>query len=532
MIAVYARVSTGMQVDEGTSLDGQVELGRQKVSRLGRDPATVRVYREEGFSGEDIERPALNRLRQDVQTGLISLVVCTHPDRLSRDLTDKLIICRELQKQGVELVFVDTECINSPEGELFFNLQSVIAQYELALIKKRTTRGRVRAVATQHKVMPMRSPPYGYDWEAGKLKVNEREAVFVRLAYEWYIYDGLTMREIGEKLRHLGAVPKRGESSHWAVSSVRRLLSSPVYIGKYYYNRRRRQVVRGEKTRTGNKKVTYVWRAPADWVEVPVPAIVAPDLFTRVQGQKERNRKTATGRGAYSYLLKSRLKCGHCGKGWRCTTYSGAIDRDTGRKRRYPCYRCGGKYPANRAVGAGRCPARSLRADLLDAYVWHVVTGFFLGPENLRRYFARQHLPATEAWRHGQAALTGQLGEKEKETERVKFLFQKGLISAVALEAEFKRLQQEMQELRAEIGRFAGRLAVFGDGATGEAAREQVLRLAAAYREGDITIGFGQKRQIVELLIDEIRLECRGEVVSLGFRGAIGQALCSQHQEV
>lgn len=61
---------------------------------------------------------------------------CYAPDRLTRDLTDKLIICRELEKNDVELIFVDTEYLTTPEGQLFFNMMSSIAQYELQLIKK------------------------------------------------------------------------------------------------------------------------------------------------------------------------------------------------------------------------------------------------------------------------------------------------------------------------------------------------------------------------------------------------------------
>ncbi|GFZ83030.1 hypothetical protein GCM10008018_31220 [Paenibacillus marchantiophytorum] len=52
------------------------------------------------------------------------------------------------------MLFVDTEYSSTPEGQLFFNLMSVIAQYELALIKKRTVRGRLKAVERDKKIMP------------------------------------------------------------------------------------------------------------------------------------------------------------------------------------------------------------------------------------------------------------------------------------------------------------------------------------------------------------------------------------------
>lgn len=118
-IAIYPRVSTGSQAVDGTSLDAQTELCLKRISDLGHSINDVIVYREEGASGEDIERPQLNRLRQDIAAGLITHVFVTHPDRLSRDLTDKLFICREFESKGVALIFVDTEYSSTPEGQLF-----------------------------------------------------------------------------------------------------------------------------------------------------------------------------------------------------------------------------------------------------------------------------------------------------------------------------------------------------------------------------------------------------------------------------
>ena len=144
--AVYPRVSTKIQVANGTSLDYQEEVCVAKAKELGAQDHFIKVYREEGFSGEDIDRPAMNKLRDDVKEGLIGRIVILHPDRLSREMVDRLIVCSEFEKYGVDLVFVDTEYKDTEEGKLFFNIQSSIAQYELALIKKRTSRGVISAV--------------------------------------------------------------------------------------------------------------------------------------------------------------------------------------------------------------------------------------------------------------------------------------------------------------------------------------------------------------------------------------------------
>lgn len=130
----------------------------------------------------------------------------------------------------------------------------MIAQYELSLIKKRTVRGRLKAAEKDNKAMPMRIPPYGYNWIDGKLEINEHEAVFVKLIYQWYAYDRLTLKEIGTQLVELGARPKRTESKTWSASSIQNILKSDVYIGKFYYNRRSTQKVKGERTPKGAPK--------------------------------------------------------------------------------------------------------------------------------------------------------------------------------------------------------------------------------------------------------------------------------------
>jgi site-specific DNA recombinase len=237
-------VSTGLQVTDGTSLDGQTKLCLEKAKSLGYIDSQIKIYCEEGYSGEDIDiRPAMTKLREDVALGIIKHVIVQLPDHLSRDMTDKLIICRELEKNGSELIFTDTEFTKTPEGILFFNIISAIAAYELALIKKRTVRGRLRAVEKYKKIMPMRTAPYGYDLVDGKLSIKTDEAEFVRKIYHWFVHDHLTLREIGEKLYELGAIPKRKESRNWSASSIRRILSSEIYIGKYYYIRRKSQKV-------------------------------------------------------------------------------------------------------------------------------------------------------------------------------------------------------------------------------------------------------------------------------------------------
>lgn len=135
--AIYPRVSTGLQVTDGTSLDGQTQICIEKARTLGYREDQIKVYREEGFSGEDIDiRPAMSKMRDDLASGVIRHVIVQHPDRLSRDMTDKLIICRELEKNDVELVFTDTEFSKTPEGVLFLTSSARLQRMNLLSSKR------------------------------------------------------------------------------------------------------------------------------------------------------------------------------------------------------------------------------------------------------------------------------------------------------------------------------------------------------------------------------------------------------------
>ncbi len=541
--AIYPRVSTGMQAAEGTSLDGQMELCIRKARELGIPETLLRTYKEEGFTGEDIDRPAMNELRQDVAAGKVIRLIVTHPDRLTRDLTDKLILCRELERCQVELVFVDTEYRNTPEGQLFFNLMSSIAQYELSLIKKRTVRGRLKAVEKEKKIMPMRAAPYGYDLQHNALFINEQEAEFVRKIYQWYIYDNYTLREIGERLYSLGAVPKRGESRNWSASSIRRVLTSEVYIGKYYYNRRQTRKLRGEKTKNGAPKKTYDYRDQKDWIEVQVPHIIDPSLFEMAQIQKEKNMKKS-GNVKYEYLLKSLIRCGHCGRIWQATTYAGRLNKQTGEKLRYTCYRCPNVVPKKYGEGVEKCPTQTLRAEILDDYVWKLILDTLSNPDD---YIQRLRSKTNDIHFELQSAvelIKRQIEQQNKEKEKIKTMFKREVIDEQEMISDMQKLNTVMKSMQQELARYEIKLS---EEKGLSAAR--ILELSQAIKSfvetGGNQLTLEDKRHIVESLVDEITIRFDGTEVRVTAIGALDELKrqrffrhandidpCSQPQEI
>lgn len=518
--AVYARVSTGMQAMEGTSLDGQVELCIKKAKELHVIENELKIYKEEGFSGEDIERPAMNQLRQDVASGLINCIIITHPDRLSRDLTDKLFVCREFESRNVNLVFVDTEYKNTPEGQLFFNLISVIAQYELSLIKKRTVRGRLIAVEKDNKVMPMRVPPYGYNWVEGHLEINDQEAVFVKLIYQWYVHDHLTLREIGTKLVELGAEPKRAESKNWSASSIQNILKSEVYIGKLYYNRRKTQKVKGERTKKGAPKKTYTYRDEKDWLLVTVPSIIDDSLFSQAQEQRSKNKKMS-GNVKHKYLFKSLMRCGHCGRKWEATTYSGRPNNSTGIREKYKSYRCPNVNPKKYGPDVTSCPSRSIRAELLDGYVWNLIIEAISDPDDYKKRIEMKSTSVISELELAAESIKKQLTLKEKEKEKLKIMFMKELINEQEMDTDFRNVKGEIDELQSQYNGYMRQIDSLNEKIIlDEKNNILFLEIDNFIRNKGENLEFHEKRYVVETLISELLLRCedsRIQVTAIGY---------------
>jgi site-specific DNA recombinase len=528
--AVYLRVSTGLQAIDGYSLDTQLDLCIKKAKELIIDEKNIEVFREEGVSGEDIDRPELNRLRNEVKDGQIRRVICVHPDRLSRDLTDKLIICRELQKYNVELIFVDTEYKNTPEGQLFFNIQSVIAQYELALIRKRTTRGRLEAVKKEKKVMPMRSAPFGYDLVESKLLINEKESEFVKKVYEWYVYEKLTLREIGERLYSLGIQPKRGESKNWSASSIRRILTSEIYIGKYSYNQRQSKKIKGEKTASGKPRKSFVWRDEKDWITIEVPALIDEEIFNLAQEQRIKNTKKS-GNQKFDYLFKSLIRCGNCGRIYQATTYSGRENKETGERARYPVYRCPNLFPKKYGPEVERCQSRSIRAELLEDYIWRIILLIIYSPEEIIEEYKSSFTESIDDVERTLSLVLESLKTRNSERERVKQMFVKGFIDEDEMTAEFEKINKEIKKLNEDKEKYQQFIEEYKKNLGNEKEFNDLLfSISKVLDNKSSYLTFKEKLFIVENLIDEIVLtfEPDLETVKVNIFGAAQNILLNK----
>jgi site-specific DNA recombinase len=379
---LYARVSTEEQAEK-FGLSTQLYELREYAKRKGYLTRPDWEFIDDGYSGADLGRPALTRLRDLARLGQVGVVLVYDPDRLARKLAHQIILAEELEQLRVRLEFITTPTEDTPEGRMFFNLKGIFAEYEKEKIRERTLRGR-RQKARQGFIVGGRTP-YGYRYlgkaegEGGRYVVKEEEARVVRLIYEWLVNDGLSIRGIVSRLNELGFRPQRG--MRWGKSSVHRILDNPAYTGKTYYNRRERtypQKPRTQDPHRRNKKTALRARPATEWIAISVPAIVDAALFNLAARQLQRNAEILSGRNTHNfYLLRGLLRCKVCGRKFMGLPSHG---------KRY--YRCQGR---DRLFEPDRCRVGLLHADSIERFIWETVVRVLENPALLRDKLARHH---------------------------------------------------------------------------------------------------------------------------------------------
>ncbi len=125
------------------------------------------AFVEDGYSGAELDRPALNRLRHAAREGKVDSVLVYDPDRLSRKLYHQMILAEEFEKQGIKLEFITQDMGTSPEDRMFFNMRGLIAEYEREKISERTMRGS-REKARQGKVVSSGAVSFGFIYNKEK----------------------------------------------------------------------------------------------------------------------------------------------------------------------------------------------------------------------------------------------------------------------------------------------------------------------------------------------------------------------------
>lgn len=285
-VFIYIRVSTREQAEEGYSIGEQEE--RLKKYCEAMEWQLVKVYIDPGYTGSNMERPALKEMIKQIEKGNADIVLVDKLDRLSRSQFDTLYLIRK--------VFTENNCAfvsraeafdtSSSFGRAMVGILSVFAELERERIKERMADGK-EGRAKEGKYKGGGNVPIGFDYEpeTGKLIENEYESMQVKEAFELFnkrtpIYTIMTI------LNDKGYRTKYGE---WKEASIRNMLTNRVYLGEIKHK--------------------------SNWYDGLHDAIITQEVFDRAKKiLKERsitNEKYKIGK-KYRSPLAGMIWCAHC----------------------------------------------------------------------------------------------------------------------------------------------------------------------------------------------------------------------------
>ncbi len=326
MDAIYARQSVDKR--DSLSIQGQIDLCRKET---GDAP---QVYTDKGYSGKNTNRPAFQRLMDDVEKGAIGKVVVYRLDRFSRSLADFSRLWEVLQRHGVEFVSVNEKFDTStPMGRAMLNIIMVFAQLE-----RETTAERVRDNYYQRAKLgswPGGPAPYGFSLgrlpnaggnPAPTLIPNEHCQV-VEEIFHRYAQPGESLGSVARWLNAQGIPGPRRPT--WDNVSLSRLLHSPLYVMAdedvyLYYKGKGLQftntlvdfdglhagMITGRRDRSRGK---YQDLNAQHFSLANHVGVIPSQLWLQCQYKLDGNRQLGNGGKGKHTWLSGLLKCGACG---------------------------------------------------------------------------------------------------------------------------------------------------------------------------------------------------------------------------
>src|SRR5919108_3665837 len=131
--AISVRVSTDRQALAQT-IDQQIERLRRHLKSEGQELHAEHLFRDNGYSGATLNRPGLDRLRDQLREGGIERVLIASPDRLARNYVHQMVLLEEFARYGCQADFLDQPMSQDPQNHLLLQIRGAVAEYERTLI--------------------------------------------------------------------------------------------------------------------------------------------------------------------------------------------------------------------------------------------------------------------------------------------------------------------------------------------------------------------------------------------------------------
>ncbi len=228
--ALYARVSTDEQAQEGYSLDAQLDVMRAYCDIHELEIAGE--YVDDGYSGTNIRRNAYNFMFSPDERKKWDVLIVMKMDRIHRNSRNFMDMMQDLNRHKQQFISTyDRIDTSTAVGRFAMDMIQRIAQLESEQIGERTYMG-MREKAESFAGILGFNAPFGYSFEDGKLVIVEDEAAIVREIYNRY-QNGSTMDEIAFYLNTNHLLTKN--NNPWNKYNLRTVLHNPTYAGYLHW---------------------------------------------------------------------------------------------------------------------------------------------------------------------------------------------------------------------------------------------------------------------------------------------------------
>ena len=465
-VAIYARVSTTNQAQEGYSIDGQLSALSSYCDAKGWHVADT--YTDAGHTGSNMDRPALQRLLLDIRRKKVDAVLIYKLDRLSRNVRDTLYLAKDIfEANGISFISLSENIDTSTAmGALFLTLLSAIAEFEREQITERMQMGKVGR-AKSGKAMSWVVPPFGYDYIDDGYVVNEFESQLVREMFDYYIKTS-SVTALVVKLNDEGHI---GKDIDWTYRTVKQTLTNPVHIGK---NQFKGNVYDGDHE-----------------------AIVSDEIFNLAQSMMDKNRREAYNPRPFEskYLLSGIIRCGECQSPMMAIL--GSVRLDGTRKRYYRCKSFKKYNGAGKDYHHIKCTSKSVDMHILEDKVLHQIEKIRL---NLSSGLKVKSHKVDKT-----AIYQAELYRLETQLEKLLELYIENVFSRDVMEKRRLDINKKIDALTEKMDSL--------EKTDRDVAKDKALNAIESMDKSVFNLEYGKQKQLVNQLVEEVSV--KNEILSI-----------------
>jgi site-specific DNA recombinase len=470
---LYARVSTDEQARTGYSLAQQIEALREYAAREGYE--VLEEVQDAGQSGASLERPGMDRVRDLVASGGVSVVLAQDRDRFAREPAYLFYLREEFAEHNTAIRAMNDRGDGSPEGELTTGILDQIARYERLKIAERSRRGKLRK-AREGKVIATKRPHYGFRYNASRdgYEVDEETMAVVKRIFRMVGTEGAAIRAVKRAFECEGLPTPEGKKI-WGQFFIRQAIRDDAYrphsreeieelvakgqmsaevaskldpekrYGIWWFNRRKtrtyQEAVNGPDGKRYKKRTKIARRPEEEWIAVPVPDSGIPREWVDLAREAIKDNVKFSRNNNRPWELSGGLAhCAECG--WAMSTHT---VWKPGTKHVNYYYRCA-RVQVNYAYKV--CTnSKHQRADRLEPMVWNYVSGVMKNPEELRGDLDR--MIELERGTRGDPGTEARLwAEKLAEVDRKRAKYQEAFAADAVTLPELKAYLAQLDETR------------------------------------------------------------------------------------